>query len=192
MTQAVVLQQTSNDQLAADLAGIASGDERSLGRLYDATVDQVFNLARSIVRDPDEAEEVVFDTFSQIWRTADRYSPERGSPRAWITVMTRSRALDRLRRRAASAGQVDLSAIDEPEAEGPGPDHLLDLLNRGSAVHRALTSLTEIQRQVVSLAYFRDLSYTEVATRLGLPLGTVKSHGFRALKTLRQVLSQSE
>ena len=192
MNQAVVLQQTSNDQLAADLAGIASGDERSLGRLYDATVDQVFNLARSIVRDPDEAEEVVFDTFSQIWRTADRYSPERGSPRAWITVMTRSRALDRLRRRAASAGQVDLSAIDEPEAEGPGPDHLLDLLNRGSAVHRALTSLTEIQRQVVSLAYFRDLSYTEVATRLGLPLGTVKSHGFRALKTLRQVLSQSE
>ena len=192
MTQAAALEQTSNDGLADHISGIAQGDEHSLGRLYDATVDQVFNLARSILRDPDEAEEVVFETFSQIWRTADRYSSERGSPRAWINVLARSRALDRLRRRKGASRSVDLNAVEEPAADDPGPDRLLDLVSQGGAVQQALATLTAVQQQVVSLAYFKDLSYTEISTRLGIPLGTVKSHGFRAIKALRELLSDSD
>ena len=178
--------------LAALLLRMRRGDAQALGELYDRTLSRVFALAVRIVRNEADAEEVVCDVYRQAWENAVDYSSGRGAVMAWLLTMTRSRALDHLRRRRARGVEEPLHPDDALDAymlrEGPEQESLLDVLATGSAVQRALAVLSAAQRRVVELAFFEDLTHQEIAQRTGWPLGTVKSHLRRGLAALKPVL----
>lgn len=179
----------SDAQLAAWIEAVADHDERALAALYDATFSRVFGLVQRMLRNAALAEEVVEDTYFQVWRQALRFDPVRGKPLTWLLAMARSRAIDALRREARF--QHDELADDEAAAAAgaaPPVDELLDLARHRSELHQALMRLGAQPRQLVSLAFFRGLSHEEIAEQTRLPLGTVKSQIRRALLSLRQLL----
>ena len=179
-----------------DLSGliqrVAAGDRDALGELYDSTVAKLFAITHLILRNTADAEEVVCDVYTQVWQTASQYRGERGAVLAWLLMICRSRALDRMRRnrvRLRSAAIEQSADEDEPSPQ-PGPEELLDIIQHGTAIHRALEALSPVRRQLVSLAFFKGLSHVEISDECGLPVGTVKSHIRRALTTLREQLSE--
>ena len=185
-------QYRSADEAAIDAALIermTDGDESALGALYDRWADAVHALVARIVRDEPEAEEVVEAVFWQAWQQAGRYAPERGAPGAWLLAMARSRSLDRLRslRRRRDEQPADESIFDNQPAVGD-PLSDLDATDRAARVLAALEQLPAEQREVLELAYFEGLSQTEIAERLELPLGTVKTRARLALRKLRDRL----
>ena len=174
---------------AAIIARMAGGDETALGVLYDRWADAVNALAQRIVRDEQAAEEVVEAVFWQAWQQAQRWTSERGVPGAWLLTMTRSRALDRLRslRRRRDEQPADASIFDRIPATGD-PLSELDAKERAAHVTAAMRTLPAEQCEVLELAYFDGLSQTEIAERLSLPLGTVKTRARLALRKLRDRL----
>lgn len=176
------------DRLAALLQRVATGEEGALAELYDRTVTKLFGLARFIVRDSRDAEEVVCDVFVHVWRDAQRYDGSRGAPLAWMCTICRSRAVDRLRRNR-TAGQAAAAQQRAAEPRGvPVPEELQQALEQETAVSRALTRLPPVRRQLLALAFFQGLTHEEIASQTGLPVGTVKSHIRRALASLRSEL----
>lgn len=169
---------------------IVDSDQAALGLLYESLVGQIYGLALRITRRVQLAEEVVQDTFWQVWRQAPRFDPERGSAIAWVMTIARSRALDALRRIEPKECKLEPEALALFEASDHDiPQDLLMAMQQGHQLHAALASLDAMPRQLVSLAFFRGLSHDEIAGHTGLPLGTVKSHIRRALLTLQQILT---
>lgn len=176
-------------QLARWLEAIVEQDERALAALYDASVARVYALVRRIVRREALAEEVVEDTYFQVWRQAPRFDPARGAAITWLLAMARSRAIDALRREARFRHEaLDDGPGTEVADPRAGHDELLDLARHHADLHDALMQLGAQPRQLVSLAFFRGLTHEEIADQTQLPLGTVKSQIRRALLTLRQIL----
>jgi len=179
-------------QLAAWMAQIAERDERALSALYDATSSRVYGLVLRIVRRPAWAEEVVEDTYFQVWRQALRFDAGRGRAMTWLLGMARSRAIDTLRRES----RFDHATLEDDEAPTlvdtglRALDELLDLNQGQATLQRALLTLGAQPRQLVALAFLRGLSHEEIAAQTELPLGTVKSQIRRALIILRQLLSE--
>lgn len=173
-------------QLAAWIDRIVDHDERALTALYDATLSRVYGLVLRIVRRAALAEEVVEDTYFQVWRQAARFDAERGRALTWLLGMARSRAIDALRHEARFRHE-SLEDETRPEPVDPAPAHddLLDAARGHAELHRALMQLQAQPRQLVALAFFRGLSHEEIACETALPLGTVKSQIRRALATLR-------
>ncbi len=170
---------------------MAAEDESALEHFYHATLHRVFGLAIRIVRDSATAEDVVADVYHQAWTQAARYRPERGRPLTWLLTICRTRALDRVRK------QTRLRSLHEKEASQSSvseasPQDLLESSERGSRIHQLLGNLSQIQRDVLALAYFKDLSHQQIANQLGMPLGTVKTHIRRALQVLRPAATQAE
>jgi RNA polymerase sigma-70 factor (ECF subfamily) len=179
----------ASDGLVALLRRIAAGEECALAELYDLTVARLFSLASLIVRNTQDAEEVVCDAFVQVWRSARQYDPQRGSALAWLLTICRSRAVDRHRRnRAALAGNDGHPAGIAAEGYELGPDDVLQLFEQDSAVFRALAKLSPLRRHLVALAFFQGLTHEEIARETRLPVGTVKSHIRRALTVMRSEL----
>jgi RNA polymerase sigma-70 factor (ECF subfamily) len=176
------------DELALLVEDMRHGDESALESLYDATVGKLYALASAILRHADDAEEVVCATYAQAWEGASNYDSQRGNVLGWLLMICRSRALDLLRKRRASIETHDPTAIDRAPAQFDQPDDLLSLMQQNSRVRAALAALPVERRQLVSLAFLRDLSHHEIATHTGIPLGTVKSHLRRALLQLREHL----
>jgi RNA polymerase sigma-70 factor (ECF subfamily) len=178
-------------QSAAVLGGLVqrmrAADQRALAELYDLTIGRVYGLARVILRDAADAEEVACDTFAQAWTAAAGYDSSQASVIGWLLMICRSRALDRLRRRKARAGgrHVELEAAGEPADPDAGPEELLLAIERGTRLHEALDRLGPERRRLVGMAFLQGLSHQEIAQATGLPLGTVKSHVRRALAELR-------
>jgi RNA polymerase sigma factor (sigma-70 family) len=177
----------------ADIAGwigrIVEHDERALAALYDATLWRVYGVALRVVRRAALADEVVEDTFFQVWRQAPRFDPARGKALAWLLNMARSRAIDAVRHESRfQHGSLDAEAAPAHEAGDLGHDELLDLARGHAELQRALMLLNAQPRQLVALAFFRGLSHEEIASHTALPLGTVKSQIRRALATLRETL----
>jgi len=161
------------------LARLKARDEEALAELYDELAPWVLGLAFRILQDDDEAEEVVGDVFTQVWRHADRHDARRGPLVPWILSIARNRALDLLRRRRRwwhkaerwqRARDTDDGGVTAGAAEAAVPGFPVH-----REVHQALAALPEDQRRVVALAYFEGLSHSEIAKRLDLPLGTVKT-----------------
>lgn len=174
------------------IARMAAGDEAALARLYDLTLARVHGLALRIAGRRDLAEEICVETYWQAWREALRYDSARGEPLAWLMMMTRSRALDALRRQDRATPCPDPETLFDNEcAPDTSPLDCLMAAERASALGRALAQLTPIQRQMVGLAFYRDLSHQEISNETGLPLGTVKSHLKRAQDALRIALCQA-
>ena len=170
------------------IARLAAGELEAAADLYDRYAALVFGLARRILRNEQDAEEVVQDVFSQAWRTAGRFDARRGSVAGWLLVMARTRAIDRLRgrqSRPASAPGLDLDAVPSSDA---GPTEQLALVDQSHRVRAAVACLPAIQREALELAYFQGLTQSEIAERLAQPLGTIKTRIRSALGTLRERL----
>ena len=168
---------------------IAAGDRDAFSRFYDLLAPTAFGLIRRVLRDPEAAAEVLQEVFWQVWREAPRYDPARGTPEAWLVMRAKTRAIDRLRsmrrRDRTFVAPVDESVArsrDEP-AENPAV-----VAEDRSLVQTALAQLPEPQRRVIELAFFDGLTQTEIATRLGEPLGTVKTRARLGLERLRGAL----
>ena len=180
----------SANRLVDLLKAVQSQDRAAFDLLYDATVQRVFSLALRITRQHELAEEVVGDVYLQVWRRAAGYSPERGKVIAWLCVLCRSRALDALRRGNSAIRQAAASIDSVPEpADLHEPPDLLESMEKGTAIHAALGKLTEQQRQLMALAYFRGHSHRELAAITGLPLGTVKTNLHRTMARLKELMS---
>jgi RNA polymerase sigma-70 factor (ECF subfamily) len=147
------------------------GDLRGL---YSACSRRVLGVALHLLRDRAEAEDVVQETFLELWRRPERYDPARGTLEAWAVLLARSRALDRLRARGSALRAAERAAGDPPD-DPPAPLELVEGRERGLRVARALSALPPPQRQAVELAFFRGLTQAEIAAQLGEPLGTVKT-----------------
>ena len=171
------------------ITAMAAGDELALSQLYDATLGKVYGLALRITGKPESAEEVVSDVYLQAFREAARFDAERGVVLAWLMMITRSRALDHLRRRDMAESHPEPHTL-HPErhvGENDPLDGLLEL-ESNSRLRTALEKLAPLQRQMLALSFFRDLSHQEIAGQTGMPLGTVKSHIRRALEKLKPFL----
>ena len=170
------------------LAAAAKGDEVAFAQFYDQLISRVFGIVRSVVRDPARSEEVTQEVMLELWRTAPRFERSLGSATTWALTIAHRRAVDRVRSEQASRTRDDRHARQNPEI--PEPDTstvVIDLLDR-ERVARALTELTESQRESIELAFFGGHSHSEVAALLNLPLGTVKTRIRDGLVRLRDRL----
>jgi RNA polymerase sigma-70 factor (ECF subfamily) len=164
----------------ADLDAVrlmAGGDGSALATLYDRHARVTYSLALRILGEPQEAEEVVQDVFAQAWRQASRFDRSRGAVVAWLLMMTRSRSIDRVRARRAmpaAAGDPD-QAFGLIADSADGPERVALTTERASRLKEALDTLPLIQRVPIELAFFEGLTHVEVAERLEVPLGTIKT-----------------
>lgn len=171
---------------------IAAGSTDALSELYDRYAATVFGLARRILNRLEDAEEVVQDVFAQVWREAARYEDARATVAGWVVMLTRTRAIDRLRARHARPDQqAPLSADLGPALTSldKSPEQISISSEDARGVRGALAQLPEPQRALVELAYYEGLTHSEIADRTGVPLGTVKTRLRTAMATLRGVLT---
>ena len=178
-----------NVQWRDQITRIAAGDESALAELYDSSSRLVYSLALRILSNPTDAEEVALDVYTQVWKNANRFESQRGSVMAWLVTITRSRAIDRMRSQKnhalTSSGEKDLAeiatTIETPESQS---------LEKESVryVRRALEDLPTEQRDAILLSFFNGLSHPEVADKLGIPLGTVKTRIRLGMSKLRESL----
>ncbi|MBI4522173.1 MAG: sigma-70 family RNA polymerase sigma factor [Gemmatimonadetes bacterium] len=178
---------------------MAAGDERALGALYDRHGAVAYSLARGILKNAADAEEVVADAFVQAWRTAAGFESSRGSVLAWLITITRSRALDRVRSRHRHAKALERAALQEatgfalaPAIAGREPERAVEQEQMSQRVSRTLAELPEPQRRVIELAYFQGMSQSEIAEALGEPLGTIKTRMRTGMEKLRLALRGSD
>jgi RNA polymerase sigma-70 factor (ECF subfamily) len=183
MTTTATQDQAIEAQVAAALARCATGDRAALRVVYDIEAARMVGVARRILRRQDLAEEAVQDTFVRVWRSARTYDPQKGAARSWLYAILRNCALTILR----DEGRF---AADEDVAEGAAPmtESALARLPETSALRRCLERLDTQRRAVVVLAYVHGLSHGELAGKLGVPLGTVKSWVRRSLISLQECM----
>ncbi len=185
---------SSDSDLVGLLDCVAAQDHVALKHLYERTAPRLYGLALRVVGQREAAEDVLQEAFLTIWRSAGDYRSSLSPPMAWLGLIVRSRALDCLRRLGSRRSHLtqeldeDLSAI--LEGESPDPMAQAHASEQASALHRCLAQLDHRQREVISSAYLRDLSHSELAAQLKLPLGTVKTWIRRGLEQLRGCLAR--
>jgi RNA polymerase sigma-70 factor (ECF subfamily) len=157
------------------LARVATGDKQAFAELYDTTASRIFGLVKRLLVDPAQAEEVTQEIYLEIWQTAVRYKPERGSAMSWMLTMAHRRAVDRVRASQASRDRDSRIGIRDYDREYDQVAEHVEITMEGERVKRALQGLTELQRQAVELAYYGGLSHSEIAAELHVPVGTVKT-----------------
>lgn len=185
---------SSQDQEWAQLIALtAQGDQAALATLYDRTSAQVFGLILKILMNREAAEEVTLDVYTQVWRQAHTYDRTRGAPGAWLMMLARTRAIDRFRAGAIEHARTEsLDAAHLFASDDETPEQDVEGKERRRYVQQALTKLAEEQRQAIALAYFYGLSQSEIAEKLQLPLGTVKTRIRLGMMKLREALAPYE
>lgn len=187
---------STDTHLIALLEKIAQRDQAALRALYDLTSGRLYGLALRVVTRSEWAEDVIQDAFIAVWRNAPDYRHSLSPPMAWMGMLVRSRALDLLRRQKTQRDEsktIELDSEMSDVLEGDSNDPLHDAMISQEAflLKQCLGRLETKQRQVISLAYLKDLSHSDLATSLGLPLGTVKTWIRRGLQQLRVCMSNA-
>jgi RNA polymerase sigma-70 factor (ECF subfamily) len=172
--------------LAALLGQVARGDDAAYGAVYGQLAAHVFGVARSVLRDPAQAEEIAQEVLLDVWRDAARYDASRGSAKAWVMTLAHRRAVDRVRSEQASAAREQRAARAEVSYDVVAETVAARL--DAERVRRCLGSLTDLQQESVTLAYYRGCTYREVAALLKVPVGTVKTRMRDGLIRLRDCL----
>jgi RNA polymerase sigma-70 factor (ECF subfamily) len=170
------------------LRAVAKGDEDAFGRFYDLVVARVYGLIRRVLRDAAQAEEVTQEVMVEVWRSAGRFDPLRGSATAWVFTIAHRRAVDRVRAEQASADRVRRLAPEAAETPGDVVVEEATAQIERQQVRRCLKTLTELQREAITLAYYNGYTYREVAQMLGAALPTVKTRMRDGLIRLRDCL----
>ena len=168
----------------------AGGDQSAMAELYDASSARVFGLAVRILGERNAAEDAVVEVYAQAWRDASSFDAQRGSARAWLLTLARSRAIDILRSRRREPPSYPLEAAGEVHSVGPGPEDQSSELQRRNHVRAALENLRPEQREAIELAYFSGFSHGEIASKLGQPLGTIKTRIRSGMLALRELLQE--
>lgn len=180
--------------LIALIDRVALADEKALRELYELTSSKLFGVAMRVVTNREWAEDVLQEAFINIWRIAGDYKATLSPPMAWMALLVRSRSLDFLRRRATDRADkmqpLDEVISDTVAGDSPNPMDTLQASEQAKALHNCLSLLDNKQREVVSLAYMRDMSHGELAVQLKLPLGTVKTWIRRGLEQLRGCMAR--
>jgi RNA polymerase sigma-70 factor (ECF subfamily) len=177
------------------LRRIATRDHGALRELYDRYSHLTYGLIMRILRSPSDAEDVLQETFVRVWSRADTYDALRGSPAAWLLRIARNRAIDRLRARGAQPSVAvapegrDAAGTTEP-ATPETPETALESHTTAGMVRTALATLTPVQRELIEAAFFEGYTHTALATRFGMPLGTVKTRIRAGLAAMRERLEQ--
>lgn len=179
--------------LADLLSRSAAGDQRAFADFYDRTSRLVYSVILRIVANPADAEEVTLDVYSQVWRSATSYNPERGAPATWLIMAARSRALDRVRsRNSRDRHEARLDPSHDAMSQEATADETAWFGQRSRLVRTAIDGLQPEQRQLIELSFFEGLTHSQLAERLNQPLGTVKTRIRLGLNRLRQTLSGTE
>jgi RNA polymerase sigma-70 factor (ECF subfamily) len=166
----------------------AGGDEQSFARLYDLVSSRVYGLVRRVVRDPAQSEEVSQEVFLDIWRHAARFDPAKGSPLAWILTIAHRKAVDRVRSAESARGRDEVYGVTNLDVAHDSTAEAAVQKLDAEHVHQALDTLTEAQRRALELAYIAGYTHTEVASMLGIPLGTAKTRIRDGLIKLRDTM----
>jgi RNA polymerase sigma-70 factor (ECF subfamily) len=175
----------TNEQL---LAAVTRGDEQAFATFYDRFGALVFGVIRQVLRDPSQSEEVTQEVFVEIWKTASRFDPDRGSARTWVLTMAHRRAIDRVRSEQASRDRTErVGHRNHPRAFDEVSERVETRFEH-QQVRAALDHLTDLQREAVELAYYGGYTYREVAELLDAPLGTVKTRLRDGLIRLRDAI----
>jgi RNA polymerase sigma-70 factor (ECF subfamily) len=176
------------------LARVVKGDQQAFSQLYDHSNTLLFTLAVRILGNHEEAADLLQDVYLEVWRKISRYDVGRGTPVAWLVTLTRSRAIDRLRARAArgyrSTNSLEAGAAAQVTDPGPSPYETQADQELRIAIGSAVAGLPQAQQQAIELAYYEGLSHAEIAARLNQPLGTVKTRIKLGMSKLRDGLQQ--
>jgi RNA polymerase sigma-70 factor (ECF subfamily) len=170
------------------MSGVARGDQSAFEQLYRRVVSPVLGIVRRVLRDPAQSEEVTQEVLVDVWRTASRFDESRGSAMSWVMTMAHRRAVDRVRSEQSASERE--KRVGRRDIE-PSYDEVVEVVEtrlERESVRRCLGTLTEIQRESVTLAYYGGHSYREVAELLDVPLGTVKTRMRDGLIRLRDCL----
>ena len=175
------------------MAGVAQRDSRSLERLFDRYAGTLLAIARRVLGNHQDAEDVVAQVFWEIWHRSARYDASRSSPRTYLFMVTRSRALDLLRRGETRAVLHQNALLAASDISAFGSDPLeplvqLSLEEERRSVREAMSSLSQFERQALELAYFNGLTHRQIAAELDLPLGTIKGRIRAAMQKLHSAL----
>jgi RNA polymerase sigma-70 factor (ECF subfamily) len=186
--------ESPDTQLIALLDRVALADESALKELYALTSSKLYGVAVRVVTNREWAEDVLQEAYLNIWKIAGDYKQSLSPPMAWMGLVVRSRGLDFLRRRASDRAdrvqELDEVISDTVAGDSPNPMDTTQASEQAWALHQCLSQLENKQREVVSLAYLRDLSHSELAQQLKLPLGTVKTWIRRGLEQLRSCMGK--
>jgi RNA polymerase sigma factor (sigma-70 family) len=183
-------------QLKAWLAAVSRGDALAFRQLYDATSPKLFGFALRILNKRELAEEVLQESFIRVWSSASTYEPALSSPLTWLTTIVRNKAFDLLRKQE-DVEEIDAETFDKEimnalESHEPGPVDALQLSSDARALAHCFSMLEGLHRQAIALAYYHDLSHSEIAERMKLPIGTMKTWIRRGLESLRRCMAKRE
>jgi RNA polymerase sigma factor (sigma-70 family) len=173
------------------LALAAREDEEALAQLYDRYSRVAYGLALRIVRDQALAEDAVQEAFVTVWRTAGSFRAEKAKPSTWILTLVHRRAVDVVRREERRRAAPLVEGQEEPDERALAADEEIELTDRRRLVQEALRQLPDEQREALELAYYGGLTQSELAERLSVPLGTIKSRMFTGLRRLRDLLAEA-
>lgn len=173
------------------LREIEKGNAQSLAALYEDTVPILYGLAVRILGNSADAEEVVVEVFEQVWHKASHFDASRGTVWRWLTLLTRSRAIDRLRAASTRREREEAAPKQQREimSQEPRPDEASIFRQQQCLVRRALGTLPEDQRQALEMAYFSELTHVQIAATLNVPLGTIKTRIRMGMGKLREALN---
>jgi RNA polymerase sigma-70 factor, ECF subfamily len=176
-----------DSDLTRSIALVAGGDQAAFASVYDALAATVYGVVRRVLRDPSQAEEVTQEVFVDMWRQASRFDPDRGSVRTWAVVIAHRRAVDRVRSEQSHRDRqntVGAAAIDDPAT----PEDDAIEVDEGRRAKAALQTLPAAQREALELAFYDGLTHVQIADRLGVALGTVKTRIRDGLIRLRTAM----
>ncbi len=175
----------ATDHVAALLARCADGDQNAFAQLYDRLSSRVFGLILRVLVDRAQSEEVLQEVFLEVWQSASSFAPKKGQGRSWILTIAHRRAVDRVRSSQASSDRDERAGYRDLASPPEGVAEQVEMRIEGRRVARALATLSEPQREAITLAYYGGYSQSEISAMLGAPLGTIKTRMRDGLSRLR-------